>query len=239
MGILIEQISWVPALVEGADKTTRLRFKFMESEKVNVNKRRYPAAVLSHAVSEAQKKLDQGQSIYGSLGHLKELNVSDISHRLLSLHMNGHDAVAEAAVLQTSKGKDLLAVISAGGQIGVSARGTGNVIAEGGVDIVQNDYSLHGIDIVVNPSFDAHISAANIFESADFLGVEAKDSRKLFEQYREAQSAGFRGSLTEFEQRANPAAMNDKELLRSYHEARAAGFVGSYREYLEKYGGDK
>ena len=237
MGILIEQISWVPALVEGADKTTRLRFKFMESEKVNVNKRRYPAAVLSHAVSEAQKKLDQGQSIYGSLGHLKELNVSDISHRLLSLHMNGHDAVAEAAVLQTSKGKDLLAVISAGGQIGVSARGTGNVIAEGGVDIVQNDYSLHGIDIVVNPSFDAHISAANIFESADFSGV--KDSRPLFEIYREAQAAGFKGSLTEWEKRANPAAMNDKELLRSYHEARAAGFVGSCREYLAMRGGDK
>jgi len=242
--LLIESMSWIPHIFEGADKLTRLRFKFMEAEKVNVNKRRYPTNVLSGAIGAAQKKIDQGGAIYGSLGHLGQLEVSDISHRILHLEMNGNDAVAEAQVLATSKGKDLLAVISAGGAVGVSARGTGNVVNKNGIDVVQSDYCLHGIDAVINPSFDAHVSQANIFECASFDGVEkSADSRTLFEQYREAQAAGWKGSLDEFEQRPDLTKDMDRKLLREWREARLAGNPLSYRDfwiaYLEKHGGEE
>lgn len=236
--LLIEQMSWVPSIVEGVDKLTRLRFKFMEAEKVNVNKRRYPTNVLSRAIGEAQKKIDQGGSIYGSLGHLGQLEVGDISHRILHLEMSGHDAVAEAQVLNTSKGKDLLAVISAGGAVGVSARGTGNVISEGGIDVVQGDYQLHGIDAVINPSFDAHVSQANIYESASFDGVEPKtDPHTLMRLFREARLAGFAGTLAQLEENINRIDQNDEKLLEEFKEAKAAGYVGSYKQWLEKRGG--
>ncbi|MCJ7588869.1 MAG: hypothetical protein MUQ00_13350 [Candidatus Aminicenantes bacterium] len=232
--ILIESMSWVPHIFEGADKLTRMRFKFMEAEKVNVNKRRYPADVLSHAVSEAQKKINSGGSIYGSLGHLGTFEVSDISHRILSLSMNGHDAVAEAQVLNTSKGRDLFAVIQAGGAVGVSARGTGNVVNEGGIDVVQSDYCLAGIDCVINPSFDAHISQANIYESASFDVVEPKtDPHTLMKLFSEARLAGYAGTLAHLEENINKIDQRDEGLMQEYREARLAGFTGSYSEFRE------
>ncbi len=196
--LLIETIQWRPTLIEGKSGGTNIRFKFAESDVANANKRIYPHKVLSASVVSAQKRIDEGVSLYGSTNHVPEMGVDDVSHRLLSVGMKGKDAVAEAAILQTSKGKNLLEILKGGGSVGVSMRGTGNTrpLAEGLVEVCD-DHVLLGVDIVLSPSFDAHISAANIFESASF-GDEEIDPKTLFAFYREALLAGRRESYAAF-----------------------------------------
>lgn len=229
--LLIESLAWCPAIVEGKNGGTNLRFKFMTAEEKNKNGRRYPEKVLSHAVSAAQAKIDAGESLYGSLGHLKEFQVSDISHRLLSLSMSGRDAICEAAVLGTTKGKDLLEVIRSGGSLGVSARGSGNVVNESGVDIVQSDYQLHGCDFVLDPSFDCRVGSANIYESAELDGKArpVDDPQRLWENA--VRFKNFKGSLDEF----ILSQVDGSALVSFFHEALQAGFKGTFSEFKKSY----
>lgn len=196
--LLIEELSWVPYIFEGKSGGTNIRFAFATSDVPNRNKRIYPHRVLSASVTAAQKKIAGGESLYGSLDHKTEMGVNDVSHRLLSLAMNGKDAVAEAAILNTDRGRNLQEILKGGGSVGVSMRGTGNTkpLGEGLVEVCE-DHVLLGVDVVLSPSFDASISAANIFESQDFGGAEP-DPRTLIAFFHEAQQAGFRGSYSEY-----------------------------------------
>jgi hypothetical protein len=236
--ILIESLEWVPFLYEGKSGTTNIRFKFAESDKVNLNKRRYPHAVLSNSIAVAQRKIDEGITLYGSTSHiLPEMNVDDVSHRLLKVSMHDHDAVAEAAILATSKGTNLQAILAGGGVVGCSMRGTGTTqpMADGIME-VQSDHVILGIDVVLNPSFGTNISAKNIFESADFSGGEPEvGPNVLMKRYREARLAGFTGSLEQLEENINKINQNDEGLMREFLEARSSGFVGTYDQYWEQW----
>ena len=196
--LLIEQLEWVPFIFEGKEGGTNIRFAFAEADKPNRNKRIYPLKVLSSSVAAAQKKISEGASLYGSCDHKAEMSVDDVSHRLLALRMDGKNAVAEAAILKTSKGSNLMEILKGGGSVGVSMRGTGNTkpLAEGLQEVCE-DHVLLGVDVVLQPSFDASISAANIFESADFGGAEV-DPRTLIAFYHEATQAGFTGTYQEY-----------------------------------------
>jgi hypothetical protein len=168
----------------------------MEADRENLNKRTYPLPILSHAIEEAQQRINKGASLYGSTDHQVKMGLDDVSHRLLKLEMKAKGAWAEAAVLPTTKGKNLAVLIRAGGSVGVSARGLGTV--EKGV--VQAGYALLGVDCVLDPSFNASISAANIFESASFDGFErpAEDEKVLRAFFENAIKSGFRGTYLEF-----------------------------------------
>jgi hypothetical protein len=185
----------------------------------------------------AQKKIDEGVTLYGSTSHVApEMGVDDVSHRLLNVTMNGHDAVAEASILGTIKGTNLQAILAGGGVVGCSMRGTGDVISESGVDVVQPNHILLGVDVVLNPSFGTNISAKNIFESADFGGEPEADPQRLMSLYREARLAGFTGTLAELEESINSKIdQNDEGLMREYLEARSSGFVGTYDAYWEQW----
>jgi len=53
------------------------------------------------------------------------MSVNDVSHRLLSVQMQEKNAIAEAAILNTDRGKNLQEILKGGGSVGVSMRGTG------------------------------------------------------------------------------------------------------------------
>lgn len=207
-------------LLEGSGGPN-IRFEFARADEKNGNGRIYPEAVLSSAVRDAQKRIEQGVSLLGTSDHHDELQVDDVSHRISRLMMRGRDAVAEAAILSTAKGKNLTVIINSGGSLGVSMRGTGTV-KEG----IVSDFCLEGIDVCLAPSFNTRISQANIFESvkifegdglrpaakpADDKEAEAEEA-KVRELYGNACRSGFNGSFADY--------VNNVYLLRFGHGKR-------------------
>jgi hypothetical protein len=195
--LLIEALEWVPYIYEGKGGATNIRFAFAQADQPNRNRRIYPLKVLSASVAAAQNKIAEGASLYGSCDHKTEMSVNDVSHRLLSVRMQEKNAIAEAAILNTDRGKNLQEILKSGGSVGVSMRGTGTTkpLAEGLMEVCE-DHVLLGVDVVLQPSFDATISAANIFESANF--TTEIDPRTLFALYKEALAAGRKESFAAF-----------------------------------------
>jgi hypothetical protein len=210
-----------------------MRFVFGTADKQNKNLRTYPLAVFSKGISEAQGKISAGESLYGSADHQAQLGVNDISHRLTKLSMRDKDGIAEAAILKTDRGRNLQAVIAGGGSLGVSMRGRGSIKD----NLVQSDWVLEGIDVVLSPSFDnAHISSANVFESEELspsIAIENIEGR-----YTMALKAGFKGSLKDYMDGIN-AKGDDAKLTTLYAGALKAGFKGSYLEFRNSYLGRK
>ncbi len=200
--LLIEALEWVPYIYEGTGGGTNIRFKFGEADTPNRNKRVYPLRVLSASVAAAQKKIADGASLYGSCDHKTEMSVNDVSHRLLSVRMQAKDAIAEAAILNTDRGRNLQEILKGGGSVGVSMRGTGTTkpLSEGLQEVCE-DHVLLGVDVVLQPSFDATVSAANIYESADFSGEV--DPHTLLALYREALAAGRTETFAAFVENLN------------------------------------
>lgn len=240
MNLLIENMSDAkPVLVEAKDGFN-LRFQFMEADKENLNKRTYPLPILSHAITEAQERINTGASLYGSTDHQVKMGLDDVSHRLLKVEMKAKEAWAEAAVLPTTKGKNLAVLIRAGGSVGVSARGLGAV--EKG--IVKEGYVLCGIDCVLDPSFNASVSKANIFESESFSGDEIREGiwwatsegDKINEEarYTMALRSGYKGSMQEFRDGLN-AKGDDATISALYQGALKAGYLKSYSDFRTEY----
>jgi len=209
-----------------------MRFIFGTADKENKNKRTYPLAVFSKGISDAMGRITAGGSIYGSADHQAQLGVNDISHRITKLSMREKDGIAEAAILKTDRGRNLQAVIEGGGSLGVSMRGVGSV-KEG---LVQSDWVLDGIDVVLSPSFDAHISQKNVYESEEFRPEPITEN--IEGRYVLAIKSGFKGTMQEYQAGMNARGDDDK-LTTLYAGALKAGFKGSYLEFRNSYLGRK
>jgi len=241
-GLGSEQMDLILAILEESqtEKITlwegkggmNMRFVFGTADKENKNKRTYPLAVFSKGISEAMGKITAGESLYGSADHTAQLGVNDISHRLTKLSMKDKDGIAEAAILKTDRGRNLQAVIEGGGSLGVSMRGRGSIKD----NLVQSDWVLEGIDVVLSPSFDAHISSANVFESEELN--PAIITENIEGRYAMALKAGFKGSLKDYMDGIN-AKGDDAKLTTLYAGALKAGFKGSYLEFRNSYLGRK
>jgi hypothetical protein len=222
-----------------------LRFPFMVADKLNRNGRVYPKAVVEKVVTEAQKKIREGLSIYGSPGHpAGHLELDNISHRLLGVEMVGEKAYASAQVMPTTKGKNLMVILGHGGSLGVSSRGFGSVVKEprGGkeVEVVQDDYDLAGVDFVSSPSAELYAGQkdmvemlneelrqglrGDVFPSAGLLN----EQQILNQKYYLAQSAGFKGSWEQFQ-----LYEKNKDLLPLFEFARSCDYKGTFEDFCK------
>ena len=66
--------------------------------------------------------------------------------------MDGNKVMGKIQVLETPAGKTLRALVEGGCAIGISSRGTGSVMEQGGKSIVQEDFELVCFDVVSEPS---------------------------------------------------------------------------------------
>jgi len=176
----------------------------------NRNGRLYSQPIIQREIAKFQDRIKSG-SIIGSADHPAGAftTLSDASHIItkLSLDKNGQ-GWAEMRILPTSKGKNVIEIIKAGGQLGISARGAGTVSPNG---IVGDDYKLLGIDIVTNPSEPtATFDKSNIFESVEFneeknmknmMGLTENYVNELMQSVYEIyiEEGTFKGSFAEFE----------------------------------------
>ena len=135
---------------------------FLGAEKRNRNGRIYPKHLIEREVQKYQKLIESHEAL-GELSHPEtgDINPDRAAILITDLHMDNDFAVGKAKVLSTPCGKILESLISDGVKMGVSSRGTGNLLED---NVVADDFNLITIDSVYLPScMDAYSSA--IYES--------------------------------------------------------------------------
>jgi len=152
--VLIENLlpSQANLIVEehGSTKASYLSGIFMQGDITNGNGRCYSSSELANAVSGVNQKIKEGFTVYGELNHPDNLTIdlNNVSHIITEMHMEGTNAIGKARIIENHpKGQIVKAILAAGGRLGVSSRGSGNVV-EGKV----SGFSLVTVDVVATPS---------------------------------------------------------------------------------------
>lgn len=139
-------------LIESTNGQKRLYISgvFMGAEKKNRNGRTYPRPIIEREVKNYQTLIESREAL-GELSHPDsgEINPDRAAILVEDLHMDGDFAMGKAKVLSTPCGKILEALLTDGVRMGVSSRGTGNLL-EG--NIVADDYHMICCDVVYLPS---------------------------------------------------------------------------------------
>lgn len=123
----------------------------------NQNGRVYPKEVLSREVDNYQKSIKDRRAL-GELDHPESstISLSNVSHVVTDSWWDGDQVMGKIEVLNTPKGQILQSLLDAGVTIGISSRGVGSTekkrMAEGDVDMVNDDFQLICYDIVSEPS---------------------------------------------------------------------------------------
>lgn len=130
------------------------RGEFARSDKATENKRLYPATLWEREIGRLSKQLKE-MKVFGELDHPMDgrTQLKRVSHIISDLHMEGEVVVGTAHILDTQEGRNLKAIIEAGGSVGVSSRGFGTTKPNlKGEEVVQPDYRLMTFDFVAEPA---------------------------------------------------------------------------------------
>jgi hypothetical protein len=194
-----------------AKDTMTVTVPFVQADEKNGNGRTYPLALLKREVSRIQGAVKRHQLI--GTGDHPAGGYSDIktaSHILQKVWLDAQGkGWAEMKIIPTARGKAIQTLINHDAELGVSTRGYGNVSPTG---IVQNDYKLAGIDIVMHPSYkEGTFSKEDVYESLEFSEEDNKmDKMKkmgltesfcegmLNDVYKIYVTEGFTGTLEDF-----------------------------------------
>ncbi|MBP7706052.1 MAG: hypothetical protein KA243_02275 [Candidatus Aminicenantes bacterium] len=182
----IDEIETTPDFVLNEAKaktgTVHFRARALKLDVPTSNGRVYKKALIEREIGRLMKS---PTSVFGAAYHPeKAAEVPDVSHLITGLEV-GRDGYlwAEGEILDTTKGRDLKAIIGAGGKVGLSLRGTGKVNEKGEID--EATYKLHSIDAVLRPASEgASLSAENVFESVELdqpgdPGAEVDEEQEL------------------------------------------------------------
>lgn len=163
--LFVEQFNSVQAidLQESAGgKKWIISGRFTKVDTPNGNNRVYPRNEMQQAIEKCRKKVKEGK-VKMQLDHpdcfegSKLGNTAAILMDLTDVDGEGY-AHYKAQICDTTKGKDVKAIIDAGGVVGVSTRGYGYPVfdqeipgCEGKFTVIK-DYQLESIDFVDEPS---------------------------------------------------------------------------------------
>jgi len=171
MKLITEHFDNLEYITEDKDgkKNVFIEGIFMQAEKKNRNGRVYPKKTLFGAVEKyVSEQVKPGRAV-GELDHPEgpTINLDKVSHKITELKFMGDDVVGKAQILKTPMGQIVEGLIEGGVKLGVSSRGMGTVeSAQGGVNVVKDDYILATVDIVQDPS------AQEAFVNGIMEGVE-------------------------------------------------------------------
>jgi len=150
------------------------RGEFARGDVPTANKRVYPTKLWKREINRLGESMG-GRKVFGELDHPEDgkTKLSRASHLVLNLKVNDDGVViGEAEVMDTDAGRNLKAILDAGGTIGISSRGYGSVkLSEDGQhNVVQDDYNLLTFDFVADP---AQGTAYPEFSAAEGVSKEA------------------------------------------------------------------
>jgi len=168
-----EQLTGSLQFVEGR---TIKAGRVMTANTTNGNRRRYPAAVLREATTRLKTHLHEsaGQGrlrvqVLGEIDHPsdkgKQPSLLETVFKWDEVDFDGDHVSVAGHILETAKGRDVLALVEGGVQIPLSMRGYGDskIIKENGQSVEEGTYlEITGFDGVVEPGFE---SAVAIVES--------------------------------------------------------------------------
>jgi hypothetical protein len=170
----------------------------MQADLVNGNNRVYPLAEITSAVNNINKRIKEGYTVYGELNHPDNLQIdlNNVSHIITEMWMDGTNAFGKAKIIENHpKGQIVKAILEAGGKLGVSSRGSGNVV-EGKV----NSFSIVTVDVVATPSapnaYPGHVMEALTGEKKIITLAEAVIHDQTAQKYFKRELAKFFEVLT-------------------------------------------
>jgi len=129
---------------------------FLQGDLKNRNGRVYPINMLKEKVQQYVETYVKSRRAFGELGHPEgpSINLDRVSHIIESLKPSGNDFIGRAKITKsTPMGSIAASLIDEGAKLGVSSRGMGTLVNEGGNQVVQDDYMIAtAADIVADPS---------------------------------------------------------------------------------------
>lgn len=166
----VERVAQRVELLEGEDGgeggPRRIRAVGITADVINANGRRYPRAVLAQAVEELRGHLHESagqgrlKQVLGEAEHPSDKptqypNLLETVVKWAGVDLPGDRVILEGQLLDTSKGRDVKALIEGGVQIGVSQRawGKAKVVREGDNSVEEvTELHITGYDFVLDPS---------------------------------------------------------------------------------------
>jgi len=128
---------------------------FMQADKQNKNGRIYPGSIMESEVGRYNADQVIAGRAVGELGHPDSptINYERVSHKIISLNVEGSDVLGKAKILNTPYGNIVKSFMDEGIKMGVSSRALGSVVENiYGIQEVQDDFMLATVDIVHDPS---------------------------------------------------------------------------------------
>ena len=118
----------------------------------NANQRVYPVNEIQRAVSTLNDQIKGGYSVLGEVDHPEGLNINldRVSHMITEMWMDGPNGYGKLKVLPTPMGTLVKTMLESGVKLGVSSRGSGNVMEDGSGQV--SDYEIITVDVVAQPS---------------------------------------------------------------------------------------
>ena len=123
------------------------------ADTLNQNGRIYPKTILEREVMNYQKLIRENRAL-GECDHPDSsvVELKNVSHIVREAYMKGDDVYGRIEILDTPSGKIIQSLIESGITLGISSRGVGSTVSQGGNQIVQDDFQLICFDMVSEPS---------------------------------------------------------------------------------------
>ena len=117
----------------------------------NANQRVYPVNEIGRAVKTLNEQIAGGYSVLGEVDHPEGLNINldRVCHMVTEMWMDGPNGYGKLKILPTPMGQLVRTMLEAECKLGVSSRGSGNVIESSGE---VSDFEIITVDVVAQPS---------------------------------------------------------------------------------------
>lgn len=120
---------------------------------LNQNGRVYPKSILEREIMNYQKLIKENRAL-GECDHPDSsvIELKNVSHIVREAYMKGDNVFGRIEILDTPSGKIIQSLIESGVTLGISSRGVGSTVSQGGNQVVQDDFQLICFDMVSEPS---------------------------------------------------------------------------------------
>lgn len=163
-GALLESAQGPAYIVESASGKLIVKLPATTLDVRNQNGRIYSTAVMENAIRKAEPMFKSKQLTCTVDDHPESTHVApgNASHVVTKAWCENGYLMNEWEILETSKGRDLKALVDAGVSFGVSIRGVGS---EDSMGNILEDYEYMGTDCVGNPSAKIFTNPSRVNES--------------------------------------------------------------------------
>ena len=117
----------------------------------NANQRVYPVNEIGRAVKTLNEQISGGYSVLGEVDHPEGLNINldRVCHMVTEMWMDGPNGYGKLKILPTPMGQLVRTMLESNVKLGVSSRGSGNVVESSGE---VSDFEIITVDVVAQPS---------------------------------------------------------------------------------------